>query len=97
MVILLWFHRLREQLLHQFVPHVLRKIDIGKLQVIYSEFSVAWETILNNQVMQNKVKATQDVAAWPYLKVDAVPNVNFWENKFKEHKKTLQDILKKLA
>ncbi len=80
-------------LLYKYLDHD----DIGKVQVIYSEFSVAWETILNNQVMQYKVKATQDLAAWPHLKADVVVNVNFWENKFKEHKKTLQDILKKLA
>lgn len=80
-------------LLYKYLDHD----DIGKLQVIYSEFSQPWENILNNQVMQNKTKATEDLAAWPRLKAGVVTNVNFWEDKFKEHKKTLQDILKKLA
>lgn len=80
-------------LLYKYLDHDA----IGKLQVIYSEFSLAWENILNNQVTQNKTKAAGDMTAWPQHKSKVVADVNFWENKFKEHKKTLEDILKKLA
>lgn len=67
---------------------------IGKLQVIASEFSSGWETMLNQQVMQNKAKAA-DLSAWPHLKGEVVSNINFWEKKFKDHRHTLEDILKK--
>ena len=67
---------------------------IGKLQVIYSEFSLPWENMLNAQITQNKNTA-KDVDNWPKFKSKVVVDVNFWENKFKEHKKTLENILTK--
>lgn len=82
----------RSGLLYKYLDHDA----IGKLQVIYSEFSPAWEGLLNKQVTQNKEKAA-DSSIWPRLKVGVVVNVDFWEKKFKEHKKTLEDILKKFA
>lgn len=69
---------------------------IGKLQVIYSEFSPAWEDLINKQVTQNKGKAV-DLSTWPRFKGEVVANVDFWEKKFKEHKTTLEGILKKFA
>ena len=79
-------------LLYKYLDHDA----IGKLQVIYSEFSLAWEELLNKQVTQNQGKAA-DLSTWTSLKGNVVANVDFWEKKFKEHKKTLEDILKKFA
>jgi hypothetical protein len=62
--------------------------DIGKLQVIFGEFSANGENYLSNQIAQNRAN---------FNKPKAVADVNFWEKKFKEHKKTLEDILKKLG
>ncbi|HUU41155.1 MAG TPA: hypothetical protein VMW42_09450, partial [Desulfatiglandales bacterium] len=63
-------------LLYKYLDHD----TIGKLQVIYSEFSLAWEDILNKQVNQNKMKAN-DLSAWPRVKSEVVSDVNFWEKK----------------
>ena len=71
--------------------------DIGKLQVIYSEFTLQGENFLNNQIKQNQNQALQQPMSWPTLKSKVVFEVNFWDSKFQEHKKTLEDILKKLA
>lgn len=79
-------------LLYKYLDHD----TIGKLQVIYSEFSPAWEDILNKQVNQNKMKA-KDLSAWPLVKSEVVSDVNFWEKKFKEHKATLEETLRKFA
>lgn len=62
--------------------------EIGKLQTIQSEFSVFWENHLNSQIARNKTNFNRGRVA---LEID------FWEQKFKEHKQTLQEILKKLA
>lgn len=77
-------------LLYKYLDHD----TIGKLQVVYSEFSPAWEDILNKQVAQNKTKST-DLSIWPQVKGEVVFDVNFWEKKFKEHKVTLEETLKK--
>lgn len=70
-------------LLYKYLDHD----DIGKLQVIFSEFSLYGENYLNNQIAQNKAN---------FNKPKAVQDVNFWEKKFKDHKKTLEEIQKKL-
>lgn len=61
--------------------------EIGKLQVITGEFSPGWEAMLNSQVAQNKAT---------FLQTKAAQDVNFWERKFKEHKATLEGMLKKI-
>jgi len=38
-----------------------------------------------------------DLSVWPRLKGDVVANIDFWEKKFKEHKKTLGDVVTKFA
>jgi hypothetical protein len=77
-------------LLYEYLDHD----SIGKLQIIYSEFSPAWEDILYKQIMHNKMKAT-DISNWPRLKSEVVSDVDYWEKKFKEHRATLQETLKK--
>lgn len=62
--------------------------DIGKLQAIVTELSINTENYLNNQIVQNKAN---------FNKPKAVQDVNFWEKKFKDHKRTLQEIVKKLT
>lgn len=70
-------------LLYRYLDHD----DIGNLQVLFSEFSLYGENYLNNQIAQNKAN---------FNKAKAVQDVNFWEKKFEDHKKTLEQILKKL-
>lgn len=80
-------------LLYKYLDHD----DIGKLQVIYSEFSLPWENIMNNEITNNRNKAIQEPASWSAYKAKVVSNVDFWEIKFQQHKKTLEEVLKKLA
>jgi len=61
--------------------------EIGDLQIIVSEFSLHGDQYLNNQIAQNKAY---------FDKQKAVSDVNFWEKKFKDHKKTMEDLLNKL-
>lgn len=65
----------------------LKYEDIGKLQVMISEFSLYWENIINGQVEQNKKNLD---------KQKTIKDIDFWENKFKRHKKSLNEILGKL-
>lgn len=80
-------------LLYKYLDHEA----LEKLQVIFSEFTLPWETFLNNEITQNRNKAIQDPTSWPAFKSQVVFKVNFWDNKIREHKKTLEDIFKKLA
>ncbi len=80
-------------LLYKYLDHEA----IEKLQGIFSEFTFPWENILNNDITQNRNKAIQEPTSWPAFKSQVTFKVNFWDNKFKEHKKALEDILKKLA
>lgn len=61
----------------------LKYEDIGKLQVMISEFSLYWENIINGQVEQNKKNLD---------KQKTIKDIDFWENKFKRHKKSLNEI-----
>ena len=71
-------------LLYKYLKHD----EIGKLQVIFTEFSTYWENSLNQQIMDNKANPN---------KQQAVFNIDFWEKKFKEHKATFSDLVRKLA
>ena len=61
--------------------------DIGKLQVFFSEFSLNGENYMNNQLIQHRNN---------FDKKKAVNDVNFWEEKFKSSKKTIEEVLKKI-
>jgi hypothetical protein len=80
-------------LLYKYLDHDA----IEKLQIISTEFSVAWEELLNKEIAQNRDKAIQEPTSWTTMKKQITSKVNFWDNKFKEHKKALEDILNKLA
>lgn len=77
--------------------------QIGKLQVIFSEFSVHGEQYLGNQLTQTRqlleqCRSSGDMATWSsHFKPDAVANVNFWERKFQEHKRSLEEIARSLG
>ena len=71
-------------LLYKYLSHD----KIGKLQVIFTEFSIYGENYLNQQIVSNK--ANPD-------KQQAVFNIDFWEKKFKDHKETFDDLVRKLA
>ena|SRR2546428_20644 len=76
-------HMFLSGLLYKYLDHD----DIGKLLVITSEFSLFGENYLNNQITQHKAN---------FVKAKAVQDVDFWERKFKDHRKSLEEILKKL-
>ncbi len=65
----------------------LTKEEIGKLLVICSEFSLAWEVFLNNQIKENRTNFDQPRVG---------QEINMWETKFRDHKQTLEDILRRL-
>ncbi|MCP4365304.1 MAG: hypothetical protein GY800_08420 [Planctomycetes bacterium] len=70
-------------LMYRYLTHE----DIGKVQVVFSELSLNGENYINNQITQSKAQ---------FDKQKAVGDVDFWEKKFKDHKKTFQEILSKL-
>lgn len=72
--------------------------SIGRLQVIFSEFSVQGERYINNQIDQNKTLFLQAVkdGNWINSKPIVKQNVDYWEKKFQDHKATLQQIVSDL-
>ena len=62
--------------------------EIGKLQVIFTEFSLFGENYLNKQIADNKANPN---------KQEAVFNIDFYEKKFKEHKATFSALVRKLT
>jgi hypothetical protein len=62
--------------------------DIGALQTITTEFSLAWENMLNGQI--NNMKQN-------FVQANAVTTVDFWETKFRQHRTTLGNILAHLG
>lgn len=71
-------------LLYKYLDHD----DIGKLIAMFQLYTLYGENYLNNQIAQNKENFRKD---------KAVQDVDFWEKEFKDHKKTLEEILKKLS
>jgi hypothetical protein len=75
---------------------------IGKLQIIFSEFSLHGEQYINNQITQGrqaleKCRTDGELKAWSSrLKPEAVGTVNFWEKKFQEHRRALDEIARLL-
>jgi hypothetical protein len=70
----------REGTLYNYLNHE----DISNLQIIFSEFSLGWENIINDEVKHYRDE---------FDKVKATASVNFWEEKLGHHKETLQGIL----
>lgn len=76
--------------------------EIGKLQVISSEFTVYGEQYLFNQLTQTKrlleqCRTENQIGRWASeLKPEAVANVDFWERKFQDHKRSLEEIVRSL-
>ena len=63
--------------------------DVSHLQVIYTEFSLSWENLLNTQTANN-IKSFKEKK--DYRKTEITQQINFWTKKFKDHKKTLNEI-----
>ena len=61
--------------------------DISRLQVVFYDLSPGGEAHFNNQVNMERQE---------FLKPRAVTNLNFWEERLKEHRKVLQEIVLKL-
>ena len=76
--------------------------QIGKLQVISSEFSAFGEQYLSGQLTQTKqlfvqCRTQSQMDQWASeFKPEAVALVDFWERKFQEHKRALEEILRSL-
>jgi hypothetical protein len=72
---------------------------IGQLQEVYNELSLTGENYLNNQIQQRQ----QTLAAlnedgqqkmWQsWLKPQVVRDIDFWEEKFKSHLKTVKAVI----
>ncbi|GAH89599.1 unnamed protein product, partial [marine sediment metagenome] len=77
--------------------------QIGKLQVISSEFSLFGEQYLSNQLSQTKqvferCRTKGEMELWAsQFKSEAVANVDFWERKFQDHKNALEEIVGSLC
>jgi len=65
----------------------LENDEIGQLQTIFTEFSLNGESIINQEIAGNKAKPDKKAA---------VKTIDFWERKFKKHKKTFEELEKKL-
>ena len=81
---------------------LMHQDDFSKLLVIFQELSIFGEQYLNNQITQSK-QTFQDCMANPTAnlwsstyKRQVVARVDFWENKFKQHKIDLERIRKTL-
>ena len=83
-------------LLYKHLDHDI----IGKLQVIFSEFTIFMENHLNNQTEQNKLLLSTNIeeggAVWKKNKTKIVEDIQFWEDQFKKSKKVVKDCIKLL-
>lgn len=64
--------------------------SVYKLQILFSEFVLSWENLLNKQIADNIKTFKEDRKRFD--KTTVIQQINFWENKFKAHKKTLQEV-----
>jgi hypothetical protein len=77
--------------------------QIGKLQVIFSEFSANGEQYLSNQLTQarqllERCRSDGQMADWSsQFKPQAVAQIDFWERKFQDHKRSLEEIARTLT
>ena len=76
--------------------------DIGELQVIFAEFSPNGADQISKQIAQNKANyvaalTPERAALKEDYKTVALGDVDYWERKFKKHRKTLSDILRKMG
>lgn len=67
--------------------------DINQLQIIFSEFSITWENLLNEEIKKNRNTFIDERKKFD--KALVTQQINFWEKKFKAHKKTLEEIKKR--
>ena len=76
--------------------------QIGKLQVLFANFSFAGEQVMNNQLTEAKqafeeCRSSNNMERWTtQLKPEAVGHLDFWEETFKEHRNTLDQIVRSL-
>ncbi len=72
---------------------------IGQLQEVYNNLSLHGENYLNNQIEQRKqalaaLKESGQHALWQqYLKPQVVRDIDFWEEKFRSHLNTINNVL----
>lgn len=81
--------------IYKYLSHEL----IGQLQEVYNELSINGENYINNQIEQRK----QTLAAlnergqeglWQtWLKPQVVNDINFWEERFKSHLKSVRSVI----
>lgn len=67
--------------------------SVGRFLDTSSRFNQGWETLINSQVNDHKIKF---ITNNNYSKKEAVNLIDFWEKFFSDHKKVLQDLLKLL-
>jgi len=69
----------------------LKYEDIVKLQNFITDFSLSTEQYINNQIKWNKENIKT-----PGIKQLAITDIEFWDRKFKENKRALQEVKEKL-
>jgi hypothetical protein len=86
---------LQSGLLYKILSHE----QIGQLQAIFSEFSTPTEQYMYNQMNQTRsfleiCRSNDQFGDWTKLgKPAAFNNILFWESKFRNHKKNLEEIV----
>jgi len=65
----------------------LDRDDIASLQLAGADLNANVQLLMNNHILYDKAN---------FVKQDAAIHVDFWENKFKEHKANMQAIARKL-
>ncbi len=74
-------------LIYKFLNHDF----VEKLQNFSIDFSLGTENFMNNQIKYNQSNYTL-----PNIKIIANDQITFWEGKFKENKRNLEEIKNKL-
>ena len=91
-------HRMfADGLLYSFLSHE----DIERFLMLAMDFSLYAENYLNNQIDHNKRLYTgaaeaNDSDGVKFVNQEILRIAEFWETKFKDHKKTLNDFISKL-
>lgn len=78
--------------------NLLSKEELIQLQTVYSEFSAAWETTLNNDITAKResfveLKENDDLNTWQkYFKPETINHINWIEEKFNNHLNILINV-----
>ncbi len=81
---------------------ILSNEQFRKLQQTYDEMSLGWEQMINNRISQEKstfqsLRNAQNLHEWHIQhKPEVINHITFLEQKFKEHRNTVKEIIESL-